>query len=464
MITRLESRILDINSEALGISVESLMDNAGSALAEILENRYGGKKILFVCGTGNNGGDGFAAAGKMSGNVSVCLLKPASEIRSNPSKTYFSRLGCPVSGFEKIDFDDYDVLIDCALGTGSEGRLRKPYSEYVEKTRSFRGPIVSADIPSGLGSGESVKPELTVCFHDVKEGMTPENSGEIVVADIGIPSEAADRVGPGDMLRYPVPEKDSHKGCNGRILLIGGGPYYGAPAMAGLAALRIGADLVRIAVPDNAARSVSAFSPVFMIQNLDGSILTENHVPHLLEISKNYDAVLIGPGLGIDEKTVRAVKKFVSGCGTPMVADADAITALGSGFKTSVPMVMTPHKGEFAKLGGTALTEEGVGQLSRSSNSVILLKGSTDIISDGIRTKTNVTGTPAMTGAGTGDVLAGTVAGLISKGMSPFDAACLGAYVCGRAGEYAFSDKSYGLIATDVIEMIPRVLSEELKE
>lgn len=110
------------------------------------------------------------------------------------------------------------------------------------------------------------------------------------------------------------------------------------------------------------------------------------------------------------------------------------------------------------------MTEEGVGQLSRSSNSVILLKGSTDIISDGIRTKTNVTGTPAMTGAGTGDVLAGTVAGLISKGMSPFDAACLGAYVCGRAGEYAFSDKSYGLIATDVIEMIPRVLSEELKE
>ncbi|MGI5964440.1 MAG: NAD(P)H-hydrate dehydratase [Candidatus Methanomethylophilaceae archaeon] len=464
MITRLESRILDINSEALGISTESLMDNAGAALASVLEKRYGGEKFLFVCGTGNNGGDGFAAAGKMSGDVSVCLLKPADKIKSEISLKYFSKLECPVLDFGETDFGAYGVLVDCALGTGSEGRLRSPYSEYAEKARSFSGTVVSADIPSGLGSDGGVKPELTVCFHDVKEGMTPENSGEIIVADIGIPREASDTVGPGDMLRYPVPEKDSHKGRNGRVLLIGGGPYYGAPAMAGAAALRVGADLTVIAVPDAAAEAVSAFSPVFIVKNLGGNVLTPDSVPYLSEISKNYDTVLIGPGLGTDEKTVKAVKNFVSGCSVPLVIDADAITALGSDFRTAVPAVLTPHRGEFLRLGGKTVTEEEVERVARSLNSVILAKGNTDIVSNGVRTRKNVTGTPAMTGAGTGDVLAGTVAGLVSKGMEPFHAACLGAYICGRAGEYAFSDKSYGLIATDVLEKIPKVLSEELKE
>lgn len=473
MILASESRILDINAEALGVDTITLMGNAGAALAEILK-QYPGRRFLFVCGSGNNGGDGFAAASKMTEeDVTVCLLMLPSSIRSDASNKYYSELTCPTIDIERLDLDEFDILVDCALGTGASGKLRDPYSTFVIMAQSFKGLIVSADIPTGFGCDVQIVPDVTVSFHDVKVGMTTENSGKIIVADIGIPRSAEKIVGPGDMLRYPIPRSDSHKGCNGRVLIIGGGPYYGAPAMSGLAALRVGADIVNIAVPDHISSVVASYSPVFTICPLcrgDDSfskckILLSEHVPHLLETSKDYDVVLIGPGLGVDKDTIKAVNDFASNCKIPMVIDADAINSIGSRFRSNVPVIFTPHKGEFIKLGGSNTFEESdVRDLAASMNSVILLKGETDIISDGERVKLNITGTPAMTGAGTGDVLAGIVAGLLSKGMKAFDAACLGAYICGRAGEYGFEENSYGMIATDVIENIPSVLKQELRE
>jgi len=466
MMPAKEFRILDINAEAAGVDTVTLMGNAGLKLADILKSRYAGKRFLFVCGSGNNGGDGFAAtAGMADEDVTVCLIGPASSIHSDASKNYFLNLRCPVIDFKDVSFDEYDILVDCALGTGQVGNPRGQYLDYIILARSFKGLIVSADVPSGLGCRDSIKPDVTVTFHDVKDSMNAENSGDIIIADIGIPEVAVNNVGPGDVLRYPIPAHDSHKGLNGRVLLIGGGPYYGAPAMSGLAALRVGADIVNIAVPEHIAQTVASFSPVFMIEPLSGKFLRSEHVPHLLNRSKSYNTVLIGPGLGTDIDTIEAVRDFVFRCEVPLVIDADAIGAIGGGFIANVPVVITPHKGEFIKLGGAGtFGEEDVRALAYSTGSIILLKGSTDIISDGVRTKKNTTGTPAMTGAGTGDVLAGIVAGLMSKGMTSFDAACLGAYICGKAGEYGFSERSYGLIATDVIEMIPIVLKNELKE
>lgn len=465
MMSPKESRIIDINSEAAGVDTMTLMGNAGSKLAEVLMGRFPGKRFLFVCGAGNNGGDGFAAASLMTGeDVTVCTMGPASSIRSDESAYYFSKLVCPVIGFDALSFEGYDVLVDCVLGTGASGNVRGPYADFIVLAHSFDGTIVSVDVPSGLGCCDSIIPDITVTFHDIKTGMTPENSGEIIVADIGIPPVAVNNVGPGDMLRYPIPAPDSHKGLNGRILLIGGGPYCGAPAMAGLASLRVGADIVKIAVPENAAGTVSSFSPVFMIDQLSGKYLTCDHTSHLLSASKNYDAVLIGPGLGSCEETMEAVRSFVSGCPVPLIIDADAIGAVGPGYVAKVPTVITPHKKEFIRLGGAGTFEDrDVSALASSTGSVIVLKGRTDIISDGERTKNNTTGTAAMTGAGTGDVLAGIIAGLVSKGMTSFDAACLGAYICGKAGEYGFSEKSYGLIATDIIDFIPTVIKNGLK-
>ncbi|MGE0014748.1 MAG: NAD(P)H-hydrate dehydratase [Candidatus Methanomethylophilaceae archaeon] len=465
MMSPKESRIIDINSEAAGVETLTLMGNAGSKLAEVLKYRFGGKRFLFVCGSGNNGGDGFAAASLMTEeDVTVCLMGPVSSIHSEASAHYFSKLECPVIDFDDLSFEGYDVLVDCALGTGASGNIRGTYADFIALARSFNGTIVSADVPSGLGCKDSIVPDITVTFHDIKSGMTPENSGEIIIADIGVPPVAVNNVGPGDMLRYPVPAPDSHKGLNGRVLLIGGGPYCGAPAMAGLAALRTGTDIVRIAAPEKAAGTVSSFSPVLMTDPLSGNFLACDHVSHLLGISKNYDVVLIGPGLGAREETLEAVRDFVSGCPVPLIIDADAIGAVGPRYAAKVQTVITPHKREFIKLGGAgSFEEEDVRSLASSTGSVIVLKGRTDIISDGERTRKNTTGTPAMTGAGTGDVLAGIIAGLVSKGMTSFEAGCLGAYICGKAGEYGFSEKSYGLIATDVIDFIPTVIKNGLK-
>lgn len=467
MITTLDSKAMDANSEALGVSVETLMNKAGQAIANTLKTRYLGKKIAFICGKGNNGGDGFAAANLLPRtNVAVFLLSSSSEIRSKEAKNQFSKLTCLVNKFIGSDLTQYDVVVDCALGTGVSGTLREPYSTYVDLINNFPGDIISIDVPSGFGTDKTVKPTLTITLHDVKEGMNTDNSGEIIIKDIGIPTDAFTKVGPGDMLRYPVPLKTSHKGCNGSLLVIGGGPYFGAPAMAAMAAMRTGTDLVRIATPSYSYASISSYSPVFMIKELKGDILEPDHVKKLLELSEISNAVLIGPGLGLNDITAEAVRNFVKDCNKPMVIDADGLNALGKNFNSNgKSVILTPHSREFLRLGGTIGNEPKthVSIKATETGSVILLKGPADIISNGDRIRVNETGNPAMTSAGTGDVLSGIVAGLLAKGMSTFDAACLGAYISGKAGEYAFKKKSYGLIATDVIDKIPTVLSKGLR-
>jgi len=464
-ISALDSKILDINSAALGIPVCTLMDNAGTAIVDLLNSRFPNKRIAFVCGSGNNGGDGITAAGMMDPKrVSVFLLGPRSSIRSDHIGNLLSKLSCTTKMFSEFRTNEFDVLVDCALGTGISGRVRDPYDSFIRTANEFVGPVVSVDVPSGLGTDLSVIPDITITFHAAKEGMEENNSGEIVVADIGIPEKAEKQIGPGEMLKYPIPKDESHKGNNGRLLIIGGGPYFGAPAMASLAAMRIGTDIVRVVAPGKCCHAISSVSPVLMIVELEGNELSPDHVPMLLELTKDHDAVLIGPGLGMSNATKAAVREFVSKCKLPMVIDADGLIALNKDPLCNSSVVLTPHKKEFVHLGGIISEdiERSVSDLSSYLKTTVLLKGKTDIISSNDKIRTNITGTPGMTSAGTGDVLSGIVAGLLSKGMDPFDAACLGAYVSGKAGELSFEEHSYGLIATDIIGNISRVLREGL--
>lgn len=459
MISAIDSRALDANSEALGVPVASLMDNAGKAVADFLASRYPSERILFVCGPGNNGGDGFAAALCMEpSRVKVALLKKASETHSDIARERYSLLECDISMYSEDCIEECDIIVDCALGTGLSGTVRNPYRQFITDANASGKTIVSVDIPSGFGTDLSVVPQHTVTFHDIKTGMDASNCGEIIVADIGIPDDAFDVVGPGDMIRYPRPMDDSHKGQNGRLMIIAGGPYFGAPIMAALAALRVGTDIVRVFTPESSATMVSMSSPVLMVSSLQGDHLLPEHADALLRESDRFDAVLIGPGLGTHPDTVSAVRGFVERCRVPMVIDADGITAV-TGMTLPDNTVMTPHSGEYLRLNPQGLNQQ---TLSAMINATILRKGKVDTVTDGGRIRWNHTGTPAMTGAGTGDVLAGTVAGLLSKGMAPFDAACLGAFVTGKAGEMAFEERSYGLIATDIIDRIPSVLGRFL--
>jgi len=460
MITGLDSRVIDANSEALGIPVETLMDNAGKVVSSFLKEHYPQSRILFVCGPGNNGGDGFATALLMDPDmVTVALLKKSNLIHSEISRQRYSKLQCRVEEYDQSLFNEVDVIVDCALGTGIRGKVKDPYRKFIQEANASGLPIVSVDVPSGLGSDVTIVPQTTITFHDVKVGMNDDNCGNILVADVGIPVDAMKYIGPGDVLRYPVPDDNSHKGENGRLMIIAGGPYFGAPAMSSMAALRTGADIVRLFTPSNVAQAIATYCPVLMITPLPGDHLVSESVDMLLAESMNYDAVLIGPGIGKDPDTMLAVKEFVRKCKTPMVIDADALSAI-IGMEILTPTIITPHKGEFRKLDSKYGGPEPLAQMM---NVTLLLKSHVDTITDGNATRYNRTGTPAMTGAGTGDVLSGAVAALLSKGLSTMEAAALGAFLTGKAGEYAFKDKSYGLIATDLIEEIPHVIRDNLR-
>ena len=454
---------MDMNCEALGITIDTLMESAGAALADVVTKEYSGKKILIAVGAGNNGGDGMACAKHLGKKATVALIYPPDMIKREQARRQFENLERKHVMFSDVSLDQYELIVDCGLGVGARPPLDPAMREYVKRLRSFKGKIISADVPTGLGMKDAVVPHITVTFHAEKEGMNKDNSGKIIVADIGIPNEAIHAVGPGNMLIYPVPREDSHKGENGRLLIIGGGPYFGAPAMAAMAALRVGADIVRIATPKRCFVPISSITPLFIMHQMSDEIIEEKDVKGLLEITKNVDAVLIGPGLGTDEETMTAVREFALRCDKPLIVDADGITATASMAVFPDDVLITPHKGEFERFSGFALASCDLMSISKKRNVAILLKGVTDVIVHNDRKKINNTGTAAMTHGGTGDVLSGIVAGLVSKGMNMFDAACLGAYINGSAGEMAFDEKSYGLVATDVIETIPKILKRDLK-
>lgn len=455
MITAMDSRVLDANSEALGVSVETLMRNAGSALAEYA-GKLSEKRILFICGSGNNGGDGYAAYLLLKDRADVCAFRePKSQLCKKMSD------GVPTVPFDGIDLDRYDVIVDCVLGTGPSGELRPEYREYVRFVNASGKKVVACDIPTGFGTSEQVEPYATVTFHDEKEGMSGR-CGIIEVRDIGIPEEASTYLGKGDFLRYPVPKSDSHKGQNGRLIIVGGGPYIGAPIMAAMASLRAGTDLVTVMTPKASFIPISSFSPAYMVKCLSGNVLNAKDVETIVEACSNADALLIGPGLGRSEETVAAVREILAKTDVPAVVDADGITCMAGAIPEGRGLVFTPHEREFSRLVGEGASDDDAQKFCGNGH-VVLRKGPVDRIYSGDRIRFNRTGSPGMTVGGTGDVLAGTVAGLLAKGIDGFDAACLAAYICGLAGERAFDRNSYGMTATDVIDGIGPVLKEGLE-
>jgi len=478
MISPVEMRVLDRNAQYSGISALDLMEAAGKALAEVARSEFSttGKKVLVVSGTGNNGGDGLVAARHLTkdARVSVLLARSPDQFSTNEALTNFERLR-EVQIFAGLDRSEEaiaqaDLIVDALLGIGAEGTLREPFASLIQQINASGKSILSVDVPSGLGTGLMVRPTVTVALHDVKEGMTPENSGQIRVVDIGIPTRVTTMIGPGEFLLFPVPRASSHKGQNGRLLVIAGGPYTGAPALVGFGALGMGVDLVHIATPALAATVVASYSPTFIVHPLVGHRLLREDLRQIQEITSRVDAVAIGPGLGDVEGTLEAVREVVRSLSIPIVIDADAIKAVGADPRclAGKKAVLTPHSREFQTLTGKSLPdppEERAGivrDAAKSLGATILLKGPVDIVSDGARLKFNYTGNPGMTVGGTGDVLCGVTAGLIAKGMSPFDAARLAAFANGAAGDLAFEAKSYGLTSVDVADNLGYVLRKFL--
>ncbi len=483
MISEAEMKVLDRNSEYFGVPPIQLMENAGKSVADFIRSTVKDtkKNILIFCGTGNNGGDGFVAARYLTQYYTVSVFLVGPEIKTDLALRNYQKLQTyDVKIYQSLHdvprlLDDNDVIIDSLLGTGRTGELKEPYASIVKLiNKSQKKIIVSVDVPTGLGSTSGITPQYTITFHDAKEGMNNQNSGKIHVVDIGIPQEALTYVGPGELsIYYPRPAKKSHKGDNGVVLIIGGGPYIGAPALSGLAALRTGVDLVYIATPKRSWASVAAFSPNFIVKDLHDEMLTKKDIPSIEELLGKCTGVILGPGLGAANETEDAIIPLVERIlheKKPLVLDADAIKPVGRHLSIikDTPTIITPHVGEFKKLTGIALSQDldlritMVKEWAKKIGATIFLKGYIDILSDGFSVKQNKVHNEAMTVGGTGDVLAGILGALLSKGVRPFDAVRVAAFLNGEAGNEAFLKKSYGLLATDIIDEIPNVLKKYL--
>jgi hydroxyethylthiazole kinase-like uncharacterized protein yjeF len=377
------------------------------------------------------------------------------------------------------------VILDAIFGTGVKGKIREPEATAVDlvnaaKPKAF---VVAVDIPSGLdpNTGEAeqaVRADLTVTFHNAKKGLLKEVAadyvGKLVVADIGIPEGMEKLAGPGDVRLVMKRNAQSHKGDNGRVLIVGGGPFFGAPTLAALAALRAGADWVTLAAPQSVSAIIASLSPNLIVQPLSSDVLVEKDVPVVSQLIKKHDVVVIGMGLGAAEETKRAARLIIEDeAAKKVVVDADGFYGLQLPVETEDKLVIvTPHAGEFSKMtiGDTrgsitvpleTMLEariEFVTEFSRRNNVVTLMKGPTDIISDETQVKINNLGNAGMTVGGTGDVLAGVVGALFAVSSEPFKAATAAAFVNGAAGDLAFEEKGYGLLATDVLERIPEVI------
>ena len=489
---------LDKNSEYLGVDTILLMENAGKNVAEFVAERFPDKKnVVVVCGTGNNGGDGFVVArhlASMGYKVKVILLGRSELIRSEIARKNWEILRRMILSVEieevkdssyigKLEkaLENAEIVVDAILGVGVRGAVRGLAGEAIRKINSMKDKVgyvvVSVDVPSGLDTfegkalGDVIKADYTVTFHGSKKGLEKEIAGEVIVKGIGIPPEAELIVGPGDVLNCLKERKPwSHKGDFGRILIIGGGESFsGAPALAALAALRTGADLVVIAAPESVSDVIRSFSPNLIVKSLPGKNLSKKCIEILETEIEKYDTIILGPGIGLNPETLETAAKLaqiIADKGIPLLVDADGLKAIAKHGIPSGKVVLTPHAGEFMILFGEKpaenLMERGeiVRKMAEKHGITILLKGHIDVISNGTKIKYNITGNPGMTVGGTGDVLSGIVATLMAQGADPFPAACSGAFISGAAGDLALEEKGYELLATDVVEKIPDVLQK----
>ncbi|PSP80512.1 bifunctional ADP-dependent NAD(P)H-hydrate dehydratase/NAD(P)H-hydrate epimerase [Halobacteriales archaeon QS_1_68_20] len=462
---------VDANAEALGVPRKQLMESSGNAVArEARRVADPGDRVVIVAGRGNNGGDAFVAARFLDEYDATTLLLGRPEnvstdiARENwealQQGEYDTRVVRDSAG---LDLPDADVVVDAMLGTGVSGALREPAATAARAINAADATVVSVDVPSGLDAGTGdlpalhVDPDRVVTFHDTKPGLDALDA-EVTVADIGIPTAAQQFVGPGDLLalgRNP----DSHKGDHGEVLVIGGGPYTGAPALAARAALRGGADLVRVACPAAVAREVQGYEESLIVRELTGERFGPSDVEPALDVAGEHDAVVLGPGLGDAPETLDAASAFLGGFDGTAVVDADALQVVPD-VDTDATLICTPHQGELVGMGGETADDwrERAGlveEFAADLGAVLLVKGRHDVISDGETTRVNRTGNPGMTVGGTGDVLAG-VTGAQASTLDPLDAAAVGAYVNGRAGDLAREEVGgFGLLATDLPEFVP---------
>lgn len=467
-----------------GVPSLTLMENAGTAIADAITERLTEQRVLVLAGPGNNGGDGFVVARHLAERgwpVRLALFGAKSKLKGDAAKMAGQWSG----EVEKADTDaigDAELIVDGLLGAGLDRDVTGDLAAVVEAVNAAAAPVVAIDIPSGIDGatgaarGVAVNADMTVTFYRKKPGhlLFPgrQSCGELVVRDIGIPASAIDAIQPraaenGPALwTVPVRRGAMHKYDAGHCLVVSGDELHsGAARMAARAALRVGAGLVTIAGTRQAlAVHAAQVTAIMLIEVNEASDLAGV----LSDTRKN--AVAMGPGMGVGVATRRMAMAALQSPAA-VVLDADALTSFQEEpdalcamvrRRRGPPAVLTPHAGEFARLFGDTIATTGKLEAARAaaerSGATVLLKGADTVVAapDG-RAVINANAPPTLATAGAGDVLAGLVAGLMAQGMDGFEAAAAGAWVHGAA---AASFGKPGLIAEDLPDEVPAVLAE----
>ena len=482
VLTSKQSRDADNLAIQGGIPAPALMEGAGRGAFKVLKKYFPDltqKRILVVCGKGNNGGDGRVVARLLEGVAGeVCVMDVGA--------------GSPRPGAGTAPLHEYDIIIDAIFGTGLSRPVEGVAQEAIEAMNRSGKWKMALDVPSGLSAdtgqplGIAVKADVTVTMGRPKIGLIqPQASpyvGRLEVADIGIPQEVYDSLD--SRTHWVTAEEvrpwfrprasDSHKGTYGHVLLIGGSENKpGAILLAGKAALRTGAGLVTVALPDKAFRKFPKNFLELMYEPLpslrDGTVARKAwaKVPKILE---GKGALAIGPGLGVNADTKAIVRDAVLKTKIPLVLDADALNVLGPGDlkKRKSPTILTPHPGEMARLTGLTTAKIQKNRLAAARD--FATKHGVVIVLKGFRTVTatpsgevfvNSTGNVGMATAGMGDALTGTIASLLAQGLEPEKAAVAGVFLHGRAGDRVAEQLGdRGLLASDVIDEIPQAFHE----
>ncbi len=484
VLSNAQMREADRQTIENGVPGYDLMTAAGQAVANIVHERYPGHHVVVLCGPGNNGGDGFVAAlflEDLGHDITLFSLVPKRKYKGDARQALKEWGGQPLAFNQDTPAPEGPVVvIDALFGTGLSKPLGAPVADMFAAIKTQGWPIVAVDIPSGVdgdtGQADPQAPEAahTVTFFRKKRGhvLMPgmAQCGQISVHDIGIDDAVLADTGfdlwDNDPAlwrdRLPSPQGGGHKYSRGHIVVLGGEQMTGAARMVSEAAMRSGAGLCTIAAAQSAADVYKRAAAHVLYEPLDGGY--EAFGKHLTDERRN--VAVLGPGAGLDDRQgLRAAVSDVLAAGRAAVLDADALTCFaGEDVKAFYNTlhgrcVLTPHEGEFARLfldlsGGKI---ERAQQAADRTGAVIVLKGPDTVIAmPGHKPVVNTHATPWLATAGAGDVLAGIIAGLMAQGMESFDAACAGAWLHGEAA----LRKGPGLVAPDIIEVLPTVLRD----
>ncbi len=510
-VTAHEMRRIDRETiEVMGIPAGVLMALAGGAVADLARAVHRDGIVAVLCGTGNNGGDGFVAAARLAEEgIAVRLFLAGEADRVSPDSAVYLKLclntGIPIVTLAgsgptlDLDLEGCSLIIDALLGTGFEGAVRSNMAAIIGAINASGLTVIAVDVPSGLPSdgagpdGPAVRASYTVTMGLPKISLVTwpgrEYAGEVRVADIGFPRRllesgelATDLVDAGYARARLSLERgmDTHKGEAGHLLLVGGFDFMeGAIMLSAMSAFEAGVGLATLLTTETARPIIAGKVPELMtraIPAFDGVVGAQKGVRELFSGDRRYDALVLGPGMGrngLSRAVFGALMDALPESGIRRVlVDGDGLYHLSDHLERSplpagIDFVLTPHFGEASRLLGEPVEaikhsrHAAALRLALRTGAVALLKGPASIATDGKRHLVNTTGTPALGTAGSGDVLSGLTGSLLLRGMAPLDAAGIGAYLHGRAAELAVEASGVMVLkAGDTVSHIRKAMAE----